>query len=63
MDTAASLAAGLIRTPARGWLVVLLSRLQGSSVVLLSYSFGIFLPFISQDIHLSPLEVGLLQSA
>jgi len=40
MDTVASLAAGLAKTPARGWLVVLLSRLQGSSVVLLSYSFG-----------------------
>jgi Major Facilitator Superfamily len=63
MDSAASLAAGPTRTPARGWLVVLLSRLQGSSVVLLSYSFGIFLPFISQDLHLSPLEAGLLQSA
>src|SRR4030095_486716 len=63
MDTAASLAAGLTRTPARGWLVVLLSRLQGSSVVLLSYSFGIFLPFIRQDLQLSPLEAGLLQSA
>src|SRR5262247_4314431 len=63
MDTAASLAAGLPTTPARGWLVVLLSRLQGSSVVLISYSFGIFLPFIRQDLQLSPLEVGMLQSA
>ena len=63
MDTAASLAAGLTTTPPRGWLVVLLSRLQGSSVVLISYSFGIFLPFISEDLHLSPLEAGLLQSA
>jgi cyanate permease len=62
MDTAASLAAGLTTTPPRGWLVVLLSRLQGSSVVLLSYSFGIFLPFIRMDLQLSPLEVGLLQS-
>jgi hypothetical protein len=63
MDTAASLATGLTATPPRGWLVVLLSRLQGSSVVLISYSFGIFLPFISEDLHLSPLEAGLLQSA
>ena len=62
MDTAASLATGLSRTPVRGWLVVLFSRLQGSSVVLLSYSFGIFLPFIRQDLRLSPLEAGLLQS-
>jgi hypothetical protein len=46
MDTTASLATGLTTTPLRGWMVVLLSRLQGSSVVLLSYSFGIFLPFI-----------------
>jgi hypothetical protein len=36
MDTAASLAAGLPTTPARGWLVVLFSRLHGSSVVLIS---------------------------
>jgi hypothetical protein len=63
MDTAASLAVGLTRTPIRGWLVVLLSRLQGSSVVLISYSFGIFLPFISTDLHLSPLQAGLLQGA
>jgi hypothetical protein len=63
MDTAASLAAGRTKTPVCGWLVVLLSRLQGSSVVLISYSFGIFLPFIRQDLQLSPLEVGLLQSA
>ena len=40
---------------------MLLSRLQGSSVVLISYSFGIFLPFIREDLHLSPLEAGLLQ--
>jgi cyanate permease len=63
MDTAASLSAGLTTTPVRGWLVVLLSRLQGSSVVLISYSFGIFLPFIHTDLQLSSLEAGLLQSA
>jgi cyanate permease len=63
MDTAASLAAGIARTPPRGWLVMLLARLQNSSVVLISYSFGIFLPFISEDLCLSPLEAGLLQSA
>ena len=63
MDTAASLAAGITRTPPRGWMVLLLSRLQNSSVVLISYSFGIFLPFISEDLRLSPLEAGLLQSA
>ena len=63
MDTSTSLAGGLTRTPARGWIVVLLSRLQASSVILTSYTFGVFLPFISQDLHLSPLEAGLLQSA
>jgi predicted MFS family arabinose efflux permease len=63
MDTSTSLAAGLTRTPLRGWIVVLLSRLQASSVILTSYTFGVFLPFISQDLHLSPLEAGLLQSA
>ena len=63
MDTAASLAAGLTKTQLRGWLVVLFSRLQGSSVVLISYSFGMFLPFIRADLQLSPLEAGLLQSA
>ena len=31
--------------------------------MLISYSFGIFLPFIRQDLQLSPLEAGLLQSA
>ena len=36
MDTAASLAAGLTKTPLRGWLVVRFSRLHGSSVVLVS---------------------------
>lgn len=61
MDTSASLSAGFTRTPARGWAVALLSRLQLSSVVLTSFTFGIFLPFIRQDLHLSPLEVGLLQ--
>src|SRR4029453_6901807 len=63
MEAASSLAGGLTRTPIRGWIVVLLSRLQASSVILTSYTFGVFLPFISQDLHLSPLEAGLLQSA
>jgi ACS family hexuronate transporter-like MFS transporter len=63
MDASTSLAAGLTRTPLRGWLVALLSRLQVSSVVLISYTFGMFLPFIRQDLALSPLEAGLLQSA
>ena len=49
------------RTSARGWAVVLLSRLQVSSVMLTSFTFGIFLPFIRQELWLSPLEAGLLQ--
>lgn len=61
MDTSASLSAGFDRTPARGWAVALLSRFQVSSVALISFSFGIFLPFIRQDLHLTPFEVGLLQ--
>src|SRR5262245_20429793 len=63
METSMSLAGRLTRTPVRGWMVVLLARLQTSSIILTSYSFGVFLPFISQDVHLSPLEAGLLQSA
>lgn len=61
MDTSASLSAGLTHTPARGWAVALLSRFQVSSVALISFTFGIFLPFIRQDLHLTPSEVGLLQ--
>lgn len=63
MDTSASLAAGLERTPARGWAVALLSRLQQSSVAVISFAFGIYLPFIRQDLQLSPWEVGVLQGA
>src|SRR5215470_16326474 len=63
METSMSLAGGLTRTPGRGWMVVLLARLQTSSIILTSYTFGVFLPFISHDLHLSPLEAGLLQSA
>jgi predicted MFS family arabinose efflux permease len=63
METSTSLAAGPARTPVRGWVVILLSRLQTSSIILTSYTFGVFLPFISHDFHLSPLEAGLLQSA
>ena len=63
MDTSAALSVGLTRTPARGWAVALLSRLQISSIMLTSFTLGVFLPFIRQDLHLSPLEAGLLQSA
>ncbi len=61
MDTSASLAAGLTLTPKRGWLVVLLSRLQQSSFALLSYSLGLFFPFIREDLSLTPWQAGVLQ--
>lgn len=40
---------------------MLLFRAQGSSVILVSYTFGLFLPFISDDLGITPLEAGLLQ--
>ena len=49
------------RTSPRGWIVLLLCHLQLSSLRLSSFVLGIFLPFISQDLALSPLETGLLQ--
>lgn len=61
MDTSASLSAGFIRTPARGWLVALLSRLQQSSFVLISFSFGLFFPFIRDDLDLTSWQAGMLQ--
>jgi CP family cyanate transporter-like MFS transporter len=61
MDTSAALSVGLTRTPARGWAVALLSRLQMSSIMLTSFTLGVFLPFIRQDLQLSPLQAGLLQ--
>ena len=48
-------------TLARGWAVLLLFRAHGSSVVLISYTFGLFLPFIRTELNISPLEAGLLQ--
>ena len=48
-------------TPARGWAVLLLFRAHGSSVVLISYTFGLFLPFIRTELDISPMEAGLLQ--
>ncbi len=61
METSASLSAGFSRTPVRGWAVALLSRLHMSSVTLVSFSFGVFLPYMAQDLDLSPLEAGVLQ--
>ena len=40
---------------------MLLFRAQGSSVILISYTFGLFLPFIREDLDISALEAGLLQ--
>ena len=54
-------AAPVIRTTPRGWAVLLLNRLHYSSVVLSSFAFGLFLPFVQADLGLSYLEVGILQ--
>src|SRR5262247_2214273 len=61
MDTSAALSVGVTRTPARGWAVALLSRLQTSSIMFTSFTLGVFLPFIRRDLQLSPLQAGLLQ--
>ena len=61
LETSGSLSAGLSRTPLRGWAVFLLFRGQFSSVILVSYTFGLFLPFITKDLDISPLRAGLLQ--
>ena len=61
MDASDSSVGELTRTPARSWAVLLLFRAQQSSVVLISYTFGLFLPFIRDDLDISPLEAGLLQ--
>ena len=50
------------RTPPRGWAVILLFRAQQSSVILVSYTFGLFLPFIREDLDISPVQAGLLQA-
>ncbi len=48
-------------TSPRGWAALLLNRLHYSSVVLSSFAFGLFLPFVREDLHLSYLQIGLLQ--
>ena len=40
---------------------MLLSHLQLSSLRLSSFVLGVFLPFIAQDLALTPLQVGMLQ--
>ena len=59
--TSASLSKGIENTPPRGWATLLLHHLQISSLRLSSFVLGIFLPFISDDLGLTPLEAGLLQ--
>ena len=39
----------------------MLFRAQQSSVILVSYTFGLFLPFIREDLGITPLQAGLLQ--
>ena len=41
--------------------MLLLFRCQLSTAILISYTFGVFLPFIREDLRLSPLQAGLLQ--
>ena len=49
-------------TSLRGWTVLLLNRLHYSTVVLASFGFGLFLPFLQADLGLSYLQIGLLQA-
>ena len=49
-------------TSLRGWTVLLLNRLHYSTVVLASFGFGLFLPFLKEDLGLSYLQIGLLQA-
>ena len=51
----------ITRTSPRGWAALLLNRLHYSSVVLSSFAFGLFLPFVQADLGLSYLEIGILQ--
>ena len=52
---------GVERTSPRGWVVLMLCQLQLSSLRLSSFVLGVLLPFIAQDLALSPVQVGLLQ--
>ncbi len=52
----------IVATPARGWAVLLLNRLHYSTVVLSSFGFGLFLPFIQEELGLSYLQIGTLQA-
>ena len=59
--SSASISEGIEETPPRGWATLLLHHLQISSLRLSSFVLGIFLPFISEDLQLTPLQTGLLQ--
>lgn len=59
--TSASLSEGIEDTQPRGWATLLLHHLQISSLRLSSFALGIFLPFITDDLGLTPLQAGLLQ--
>ena len=59
--TSASLSEGIEGTQPRGWAALLLHHLQISSLRLSSFLLGIFLPFITVDLGLTPLQAGLLQ--
>ena len=59
--TSASLSEGIEKTDPRGWAALLLHHLQISSLRLSSFALGVFLPFITEDLDLTPLQVGLLQ--
>ena len=59
--TSASLSAGIEDTHPRGWAALLLHHLQISSLRLSSFVLGIFLPYITADLGLTPMQAGLLQ--
>lgn len=59
--TSASLSEGIEDTRPRGWATLLLHHLQISSLRLSSFALGIFFPFITDDLGLTPLQAGLLQ--
>ena len=61
LSSSTSTSDGIERTSPRGWAVLLLSHLQLSTLRLSSFVLGVFLPFISQDLALTPLQAGLLQ--
>ncbi len=50
-----------VATSRRGWALLLSNRLHYSSVVLSSFAFGLFLPFLREELDLTYLQIGLLQ--